>query len=166
MNQIFISLFTSQNSNIHSRRTLIAGLIFCLALKPVVDAIQEEVPTLALNAWYLDDGHQAGTKEEVTAVVDIILREGTPRGLILSTAATVSPPSKPKTTIWSPMVGLGVQDPDPLKRGVPMIRPGEGIVVLGAPIGYQGFVKEKMMEKVEKVRSITEKLPLLRDPHL
>ena len=70
----------------------IAGLIFCLALKPVVDAIQEEVPTLALNAWYLDDGHQAGTKEEVTAVVDIILREGTPRGLILSTAATVSHP--------------------------------------------------------------------------
>ena len=63
-------------------------------------------------------------------------------------------------------MGLGVQDPDPLKRGVPMIRPGEGIVVLGAPIGYQGFVKEKMMEKVEKVRSITEKLPLLRDPHL
>ena len=38
----------------------LAGLLFCLVLKPVVDAIEEEVPSLALNAWYLDDGHAIG----------------------------------------------------------------------------------------------------------
>ena len=67
----------------------LAGLLFCLTLKPVIDAIQEEVPTLALTACYLDDMHLAGTVDELTAVVDIVLREGAPRGLILSTAATV-----------------------------------------------------------------------------
>ena len=32
----------------------LADLLFCLALKLVVDAIKEEVPTLALNAWTMD----------------------------------------------------------------------------------------------------------------
>ena len=36
----------------------LAGLLFCLALKPVVDIIEEQVPTLSLNAWYCDDGNQ------------------------------------------------------------------------------------------------------------
>ena len=83
-------------------------------MKPVVDAIKEEVPLLALNAWYLDDGHLSGSAEELTTVVDIVLREGLPRGLVLSTSATVQPPSKPKTSIWSPMAGLGDDESDPL----------------------------------------------------
>ena len=141
----------------------LAGLLFCLALKLVVDAIKEEVPTLALNAWYLDDGHQVGTLEELTQVVDIIIREGTPRGLILSTAASVQPPSHPKTTVWSPMDVSG--DSDPLSRGIPKVQAGEGIVVLGAPVGYRAFTRAKLEERVEKVRQITELLPLLEDPH-
>lgn len=144
----------------------LAGLLFCLTLKPVVDAIQEEVPTLALNACYLDDMHQVGTVEELTAVVDIVLREGLPRGLILSTAATVEPPIKPKSSVWSPMARLGdQQDQDPLQRGLVRIRCGEGITVLGAPVGYRAYVREKIEEKVEKIRNTTEQLPLLRDPH-
>ena len=140
----------------------LAGLLFCLALKLVVDAIKEEVPTLALNAWYLDDGHQVGTLEELTQVVDIIIREGTPRGLILSTAASVQPPSHPKTTVWSPM-DVSV-DSDPLSRGIPKVQAGEGIVVLGAPVGHRAFTRAKLEERVEKVRQITELLPLLEDP--
>ena len=73
----------SSSSGLHQGDPL-AGLLFCLALKPIVDAIQVEVPTLALNACYLDDMHMIGTAEELTAVVDIVLREGMPRGLILS----------------------------------------------------------------------------------
>ena len=132
----------------------------------MVDAIKEEVPTLALNAGYLDDFHHVGTVPELQAVVDITLREGRPRGLILSTAATVQPGVKPKTTVWSPMAGLGDQgDADPLGRGVVKIRAGEGITVLGAPVGYRGFVRDVLEEKVEKVHHITESLPLLKDPH-
>ena len=141
----------------------LAGLLFCLVLKLVVDVIKEEVPTLALNAWYLDDGHQVGTLEELTKVVDIIIREGTPRGLILSTSATVQPPSHPKTTVWSPMDVSSAQDP--LHRGIPKVQAGEGIVVLGAPVGYRAFTHAKLEERVEKVRQVTELLPLLEDPH-
>ena len=127
----------------------LAGLLFCLVLMSVVDAIEEEVPTLTLNAWYLDDGHIIGTKVELAQVVDIIVREGEPRGLTLSRAATVLPPSSPESVVWSPMDGLGEVDQDPLQRGIPKVRAGEGIVALGAPVGYHSFVKSKLKSKVE-----------------
>ena len=40
---------------------------------------------------------------------------------------------------------------DPLLRGIPKVRAGDGIVVLGAPVGYAGFVKEKL-ERRESAR--------------
>ena len=40
--------------------------------------IEEEVPDLDVNAWYLDDGDLAGTKEQLQQAVDILLREGPP----------------------------------------------------------------------------------------
>ena len=103
----------------------LAGLLFCLALKPVVDAIEFEVPTLSLNAWYCDDGNLNGSKDELATVVDIILREGRPRGLILSTNATVQPPKLPESSVWSPMDGVDDRDQDPLNRGVPKVRLGK-----------------------------------------
>ena len=143
----------------------LAGLLFCLALKPVVDAIEFEVPTLSLNAWFCDDGNLNGSKDELATVVDIILREGRPRGLILSTNATVQPPKLPKSSVWSPMDGVDDRDQDPLNRGVPKVRSSDGITVLGAPVGWREFVREKFIDKIEKVRQITELLHHLRDPH-
>ena len=138
----------------------IAGLLFCLVLKSVVEAIEEEVPTLTLNGWYLDDGHIIGNKEELTQVVDIIVREGEPRGLTLSRAATVRAPSTPKSVVWCSMDKGGESDQDPLNRGIPKVRAGDGIVVLGAPVGYHAFVKEKLQARVQKVREAVELLPL------
>ena len=143
----------------------LAGLLFCLALKPVVDAIEFEVPTLSLNAWFCDDGNLNGSKDELATVVDIILREGRPRGLILSTNATVQPPKLPKSSVWSPMDGVDDRDQDPLNRGVPKVRSSDGITILGAPVGWREFVREKFIDKIEKVRQITELLHHLRDPH-
>ena len=98
-------------------------------------------------------------------VVDIIVREGEHRGLTLSRAATVQPPSTPKSVVWSPMGGVGETEQDPLLRGIPKVRAADGIVVLGAPVGFSGFVKEKLKGRVEKVRDVVELLPLLKDPH-
>ena len=56
-------------------------------------------------------------------------------------------------------------DSDPLSRGIPKVQAGEGIVVLGAPVGHRAFTRAKLEERVEKVRQITELLPLLEDPH-
>ena len=141
----------------------LAGLLFCLVLKVIVDAIEEELPNLILNAWYLNDGHIIGTKEELASAVDIIVREGESRGLTLSRAATVLPPSSPKSVVWSPLDGVGEADQDPLRRGIPKVRAGDGIVVLWAPVGYHGFVKEKFNARVEKIRAVVELLPLVKD---
>ena len=72
--------------------------------------IKQEVPGLKINAWYLDDGVLAGSKAELQEAVDIITREGPPRGLFLSTVRTVSPAQIPKSTVWCPSSILGSED--------------------------------------------------------
>ena len=143
----------------------LAGLLFCLVLQLIVDTIEEEESDLILNAWYLDDGHIVGTKEELSRVVDIIVKKGELMGLTLSRAATVQPPSTPKSLVWSPLDGVLEPQQDPLNRGIPKVRASDGIVVLGAPVGYSGFIKEKLESRVEKIREVVELLPLLKDPH-
>ena len=108
----------------------LAATFFCVTLQPVVESVQQQVPTLQLNVWFHDDGHLVGTLPELEKVVSILEREGPPRDLILSTAATVSPPSLPKTKLWCPM---DISDePYPLRRGITKAR--SGIIVLGAPV--------------------------------
>ena len=140
----------------------LAGTLFSLNSQPVVNKIEEEVPVLDINAWFFDDGTQVGSKEDLKKVVDVILREGPARGLVLSTTETAPPGSSPKSSVWSP--GERLQDLDPLGRGVPRIQEG-GIVLLGAPVGDQCF-KEMILKKgVEKIRETTQHLPFLQDPH-
>ena len=43
----------------------IASLIFCMAIQHVVLLIQEEVPDLDFNVWYMDDCIQAGTLNQL-----------------------------------------------------------------------------------------------------
>ena len=64
------------------------------------------------------------------------------------------------------MDGVDDRDQDPLQRGVPKVRSSDGITVLGAPVGWREFVREKVVEKFEKVRQVTELLLHLREPHL
>ena len=89
----------------------LASLLFSLNLQPVVEMIKQEVPGLKINTWYLDDGVLAGSKAELHEAVDIISREGPPRGLFLSTVRTVSPAQIPKSTVWCPSSILGSEDP-------------------------------------------------------
>ena len=86
-------------------------------------------------------------------------------GLTLSRAASVQAPSLPKSVVWSPLDGICDDELDPLDRGIPKVRPGDGIVVLGAPVGYSGFIKENLGKRIEKIREVVERLPLLKDPH-
>ena len=92
-----------------------------------------------------------GTREELSSAVDIIVQHGEPMGLTLSRAASVQPPSQPKSVVWSPLDGNCGNELDPLDRGIPKVRAGDGIVVLGAPVGYSGFVREKLVRRVEKI---------------
>ena len=138
----------------------LASLLFSLVLHPLLASIQERVPGLATHAWYLDDGTFIGKEEELAQVLDILVKEGPARGLVLST--TFTSPDNPKTTVWSKE-----EDHCPaalLAQGVVWVEE-EGIVLLGAPIGSKDFVEREVRRKVEKVREVTELLPLLQDPH-
>ena len=97
----------------------LAALIFALVLHPLVTAIQERIPTITVNSWFLDDGSAVGTREELKQVVDILVAEGPARGLVLSTSATITAPARPKTTVWCPQ-GFSAEETlvDPLDRGV------------------------------------------------
>ena len=142
----------------------LASLLFSILLHPVVQMIDQEVPSLKMNAWYLDDGALVGSKEDLQKAVDIILREGPPRGLHLSTANTVSPPQLPKSTVWYPNNPTGPGCEDPLGRGIPRITE-PGIVFLGTPIGSLQFCQNWIRSKIQKVKEITDHLPLLQDAH-
>ena len=54
---------------------LLSPLGFSLTLHPIVERIKAEVPFLALNAWYLDDGTLVGPSEGLSAALDIIERD-------------------------------------------------------------------------------------------
>ena len=143
----------------------LAGLLFALVLQPLVDKIKEKVPKLAVNSWFLNDGSQLGTEEELREVVDIMLQDGPALGLVLSTAATVEAPAKPKSTVWrNGGPGDAADLDDPLGQGVPRVK-AAGVILLGAPLGSEEFILEETEKKVEKIRAITELLPLLEDPH-
>ena len=77
----------------------LASLLFSLTLHPIILMIQQRIAGLKLNSWYLDDGSLGGKKEQLQEAVDIILKGGPARGLFLSTAGTVAPPSQPKSTV-------------------------------------------------------------------
>merc|ERR1711978_711902 len=130
-------------------------------LHPLVKSIQERVQGLSAHAWYLDDGTFVGKEEELEQVLDILVREGPARGLVLST--TITSPNNPKTTVWSKEVET--RPAALLAKGAVLIE-DQGINLLGAPIGSREFVEEEVRKKVEKVRVVTELLPLLQDPHV
>ena len=120
----------------------LASLLFSLVLHPLVLRIQELVPTLSLNWWFHEDGTEVGTREKLQVVVDVLVREGPISGLHLSTELT-SP--KSKSQVWSPLFQDGEQDP--LQRGNPRLW-GLGVVLLGAPLVFQSFVREELAAKV------------------
>ena len=123
--------------------------------------IQSEIPSLKVNAWYLDDGTQAGNKVELQRVVDIIREEGPARGLHLSTSTTVHPPALPKSTVWFPH--QATRD-DHLERGIPSIN-DSGVDLLGTPVGDRAFTEKTIRKRLEKIRQISDKLPQLQDAH-
>ncbi len=62
---------------------------FALTLQPIIDRIQSEVPGLALNAWYLDDGTLIGSPNDLLSALEIIERVGPGIGLHLNKAKSL-----------------------------------------------------------------------------
>ena len=45
--------------------------LFCLVLQILVNKIKQEIPTLSLNSWYMDDGSLFGSVPDVLKAWDI-----------------------------------------------------------------------------------------------
>ncbi|MED5469236.1 MAG: reverse transcriptase domain-containing protein, partial [Cyanobacteriota bacterium] len=155
---IFSSTSIWSKTGVHQGDPL-ASLGFSLVLRPLTMKIQDSVPSLDLNTWFLDDGTLVGTIPELRQAVDIFQETGPSRGLILSTTHTAR---VPKTTLWCSTDVTG--NNDPLDRGVPRVR-GLGITLLGAPLGHTGYESEFIRQKIDKIRQITSLLPDLQDAH-
>ena len=137
----------------------LATLLFSLVLHPVITKINEEIPSLLVNGWFLDDGLLGGTKEELTQATNILLDEGPDRGLHLSTERSV--PGNSKSAVWC---SEPCESEDPLGLGIKPVTE-LGFVHLGAPVGNMDFVKNKIESRIEKVRVLLDKLPHLSNPH-
>ena len=120
---------------------------FALTLHPLVERIKAEVPSLALNAWYLDDGTLVGPTEDLSAALEIVEREGPSLGLYLN---------RGKSLLYIPNqcdAAKSTLPPDvPVTRG--------GFCLLGCPIGPPSFCEEVLQARVAKIR---ECLDVLRD---
>ncbi len=77
------------NNTIHSCSRVQLGdplgpLGFSLTLNPIVERIRAAVPSLTLNAWYLDDGTLSGPPDALLAALNIVENDGPPIGLHLN----------------------------------------------------------------------------------
>ena len=138
-------------------------ILFGLILHPIITEIKVKVPDLLLNSWMLDDGCLAADADrtaDLGAALDIISDLGPARGLHLSTDLTVGE-GRGKTSLWQPNTEAEAA-PDLLGRGVKLIR-AEGIKILGSAVGSRDYVNQFLSAAVEKVRRVTDMLPLLQD---
>ena len=113
---------------------------FALSLHPLVEHIKAEVPGLALNAWYLDDGTLVGSPEDLAAALHIVERDGPSLCLHLNH-------SKPLLFIPEEVVASN----SPLPSDIP-ITPRGFCLLECRPIGPPGYCEEVFTDRIAKVR--------------
>ena len=140
------------NSTIHSCCGVQQGdplgpLGFTMTLHPIVKRVKSEVPSLRMNAWYLDDGTLVGRDEDLAAALHIIEEDGPPVGLHFN---------RGKSLLYIPS---GVSYTNSVLAPEIPVTPS-GFTLLGCPIGPPSYCKEMLQARVNKVR---ESLAVLHD---
>ena len=130
----------------------IGPLGFALALQPIVERIQREVPGLLINAWYLDDGTLCGSLDDLAAALSIIEAEGPPRGLLLN---------RSKSLIVAP-ADSSVNHP--LLSNIPVA--SEGFSLLGSPLGSPEYCLMSALARIKKVQDGLHRLSDLQDSQM
>ena len=128
---------------------------FALTLQPIVCRIQEEVPSLSLNAWCLNDGTLVGSPADLAAALQIIEEAGPDVGLNLN---------RSKSLLYIPEGTDAASSSSPLPPEIPIAR--QGISVLGCPIGAQNFCEETFQKRVDKIKPSLSVLRDLEDSQL
>ena len=126
---------------------------FALALHPIIEEINNKVPTLNINGWYLDDGILVGAPTDICKALEVIEQEGPPRGLFLN---------RQKSLLISPVSDS--PPPSCLPQDIPVTK--SDFCLLGCPIGSTSFCNSTLLKKVEKVKECLSKLPDLQDSQM
>ena len=129
------------------------SLGFALTLHPIVKRIQEQVPGLTLNSWYLDDGTLVGFPDQLAAALNIIEQDGPALGLNLN---------RSKSLLFIP------EEEDaslsPLPSDIPVTR--QGFSLLGCPIGPPTFCEDVFLRRVSKIKASLDSLHDLEDSQI
>ena len=126
---------------------------FSLTLHLIVERIKAEVPSLALNAWYLDDGTLVGPPEGLSAALDIIERDSPPLGLHLNRA---------KSLLFVPSQCDSSQSS--LPPDIPVT--SGGFCLLSCPIGPPSYCEEIVQARITRIRESLAALHDMQDSQL
>ena len=110
---------------------------FALTLHPIVERIKAEVPGLALNVWYLDDGTLVGSPEDLAVALSIIEKFGPLVGLHLN---------RGKSVLFIPEESDSSRSPYLLTSLLPV----GASVFWAAPLGHLLFVKRYCETELRK----------------
>jgi len=126
-------------------------LLFSLVLQKIIDDIVQECPDLVINAWYLDDGTLIGSTESVLRALQTIETRGPALGLTLNLS---------KCELWWPSINDDVRSQFP--TSVNQIY-GDGIALLGGPVGDQEITRTMWMNRLGKIEKLCSELDLLNN---
>ena len=126
---------------------------FALTLHPIVECIRDEVPDLALNAWYLDDGTLVGSPENLAEVLSIIEKFDPLVSLKLN---------RNKSVLFIP------EESDPSRSLLPSYIPvfRRGFSLLNCPIGLPSFCEEVLQDRIAKLKISLAAMHDMGDAHL
>ena len=125
---------------------------FALALHPILEKIQADVPGLRVNAWYLDDGTLCGSVSDIAAALTIIEKEGPEHGLHLNRSKCLIHTTE------------GVNISHPSLCDVPVA--SGGFDLLGTPVGPAEFCEASFRKRICKVQEIVSRLADLQDSQM
>ena len=124
---------------------------FALTLHPLIEIIKSSLPSsLAMNAWYLDDGTLVGSPESLSAALGIIEKEGPKLGLHLN---------RRKSLLFIPKECDASSSP--LPSDVPVAQ--GGFTLLGCPIGPPSYCEDILRARIDKIKQSLAALHELRD---
>lgn len=126
----------------------LSPLLFAVVLREITSNLENERCKLLMNSWFLDDGHIAGKVDDVIKCLNIIETNGIKLGLKLNLKKCV-------------VYGANV---DNFPRDI--IRNYEGLIVLGAPIGSDSFVKAVVNKQIYKASVGIFKTSEINDPQM
>jgi hypothetical protein len=115
--------------------------------------INQKFPSLALNAWYMDDGTIGGSIQQISDVIDLILQVAPTLGLQLNMK---------KSILFYPMLSACR---DNSKFDINFIRAVNGISSLGCPVGTPTYINDYLTNKIDKFDASLSKLVKLSEAH-